>query len=183
MKRLPDLPDIVIEVTRQLINDGEGYQWRLGDHIASVVDELGDKYAGFIDDTPQAEGAVRRARAHIIRQLADRTGTDRSTLRDRENMARFFPPIVRGDLVPLTYHQLRACKSAGPDWQKHAEWALENLPAPPAIIRLRIKHKGELPLPWVARWDRFLQLANDLFVDDAAPDRVRAVARSVIESI
>jgi len=180
-KRLPDLPEIVIEVTRQLIEEGEGHQWKLGDHIAGIVDELGSRYASLID-TPQAKSAVRRARTHIVKQLADRTGTDRSTLRDREVMARFFPQDVRESMSPLTYHQLRACKSAGDEWRKHAEWALENLPAPTAIIRLRIKHHGELPPAWMGRWDRMLQLSRDLMVDEAAPDRVRHIARGVIEA-
>lgn len=162
--KLPELPDEIIEQARYLIEQGESHQWLLGDYLAGVVDELSGYYSNLLG-ADQASKQVRHARAHIIRQIADRTGTDRSTLRDREVMARFYPPDLRDEYAPLTYHQLRACKSAGERWREYATWALDNLPAPPAIIRLRIKHNGDIPPAWIGRWDRIYNIAC-LILDD-----------------
>ena len=151
------LPDEVIEAARQLLHDGEGHQWRLGDHLVEVVDEF--------------EHVLKRS--EIIRQLANGVGADASTLRDRECMARFYPPSLRRRYDSLTYHQLRACKSAGERWREYADWALDNLPAPVSLLRAMVKHNGDLPPAWVDRWAR-MQRLGELLADDAqAPPWVR----------
>ena len=160
------LPDEVIEATRQLLHEGEGYQWRVGDHLAAVVD-------GF--------GHVLK-RSEVIRQLANGVGADASTLRDRECMARFYPPSLRREYDSLTYHQLRACKSAGERWREYADWALDNLPAPVSLIRASIKHNGDLPPAWVGRWERMLVMADLLVVDEQTPPVVRLAAVALIET-
>jgi len=87
------LPEQVIEVLRQLLDDGDKHQFNVGDFITDVIAEF-----------PQVQ------RAELIRQLADRTGADRSTIRDRHNMAEFYPKDVRQEFDMLSYSQLRACK-------------------------------------------------------------------------
>ena len=175
---LPQLPDELVEVTRQLINDGEGHQWVLGDHLVAVVDELGGFYANLLDERSSTI-ALRRSRAHIIRQLADRTGADASTLRDRECMARFFPPEIRKDYDVLGWSQLRAIKSAGDQWQDYATWTLDNLPAPVRVIRRRIKNNGHDVPPWVGRWERLQDIARVMQHDETAPRVMRNVGRVV----
>jgi len=64
-------------------------------------------------------------------------------MRDRESLARFFPPEVREE-YPFTYSQWRALRSAGSAWREYANWAADNLPAPVALIRAQIKSNGDL---------------------------------------
>jgi hypothetical protein len=156
------LPDAVIETLRQLINDGDNHQFRVGDFICDVLDEF---------------PAI--ARADLIKQMADRTGANRSTLRDRHNMARFFPSKVRQEFDMLTFSQLRACKSAGEEWRTYAEWAAENMPAPVAVIRARIKNNGDDQPAWVHRWESMQGIAKMLENDSEAPEKVRKIARLV----
>lgn len=164
----PPLPDVVIEPLRQLVNDADGHQWVIGDYIIDVVDELEAVYSGL---------GLRSARAWLIRHMAERVGADASTLRDRASMAKFYSPDVRSEYDTLSYHQLRACKSAGDEWQTYADWAMENLPAPVSLIRARVKHNGDLPPAWKGRWERVLVLAELLADDEEAPAHVRLWAR------
>jgi hypothetical protein len=151
------LPEQVIEALRQLLNDGESYQWATGDFIIEVLDEF-----------PSI------ARSELIRQMADRTGADRSTLRDRHNVARFYPKEIRKQYDALTWSQLRACKSAGDQWQEYADWAMDNMPAPVAVIRARIKNNGDDQPAWVHRWDSMKGLARMIAADREAPEKMRA---------
>jgi len=167
------LPDEVIERARQLQSEAEGHQWHVGDFLVEVVDELGNYYT---------RQGVRNARAEIIRQLANGVGADASTLRDRECMARFYPLSIRREYNVLTYHQLRACKSAGERWREYADWALDNLPAPVALIRASIKHNGDLPPAWVGRWERMLAIADLLAADEQTPPVVRLAAVALVET-
>ena len=153
------LPEQVIEALRQLLNDGERYQWAVGDLITDVLAEFPD---------------VKRA--ELIRQLADRTGADRSTLRDRHNVARFYPIEVRKQYDMLTWSQLRACKSAGTEWRQYADWAAGHMPAPVAVLRARIKHNGHDMPAWVHRWESMQGIARQLVNDTDAPKRARRIA-------
>jgi len=171
---IPDLPDIVVEGLRQLIEAGDAYQFQVGDYLVDVVEEFARLYEG---------AGVRRARALLIKQCAGRVGADASTLRDRECVARFYPYEVRQEFYPLSFSQLRACKSAGVEgWRGHAEWALANLPAPCELIRARIKHNGQLPPKWEGRWSRVLDLSAEIERDNGAPDLVRIIARELLQS-
>ena len=72
------LPDAVIESLRQLLDDSDSYQFAVGDLINDVLVEFD-----------------QIKRSDLIKQMADRTGADRSTLRDRHNVAKFYPKVIR----------------------------------------------------------------------------------------
>lgn len=160
---IPPLPDAAIEAIRQAVSDSDASAWQMGDLLAGLVDELGPHYSAF----------MRHPRAWMIRQIASRTGADASTLRDRECMARFFSPDDRIEFYALSYHQMRACKSAGENWRKWAEWAANNLPAPVDYIRKMIKHNGEAPPAWWGKWVKVQELCEQLEQDTGAPVDVR----------
>jgi len=163
------LPDEVIETARQLFHQVEGYQWRVGDFLVDIVDEI-EKYSG--------------SRSRVIRELSIRCGADASTLRDRENMARFFPAPLRQDYEALSYSQLRACKAAGSDrWREYADWALGNLPAPVAMIRARIRNNGHDQPAWISRWQRLLVLALVIRDDKEATATVRELCGGLLEMV
>ncbi len=157
------LPDQVIESLRQLLDDGDYHQFTVGDFIIDVLDEF--------PNIPRGD---------VIRQLADRTGSDRSTLRDRHNVARFYPVKVRKEFDMLTWSQLRACKAAGDEWREYAEWAAGHMPAPVAVIRARIKNDGHDKPAWEYRWDSMKRLAGMLVDDSEVPYQVQKVARLVL---
>jgi hypothetical protein len=159
------LPEQVIEALRQLLDDGESYQWATGDFIIDVLDEF-----------PQV------ARSNLIKQMADRTGSDRSTLRDRHNVARFYPQEIRKEFDMLTWSQLRACKAAQGEWRTYAEWAAKNMPAPVAVIRARIKNNGDDQPAWVHRWDSMQGLARMIAEDREAPEKIKKVCRLVLRT-
>jgi hypothetical protein len=165
----PPLPDELVEQLRQLTNDADNHQWQVGDFLVSVVDELGQHYEAI---------GVKRARSWLIQNMASRVGVDASTLRDREAMARFYPANIRSRFDMLTYHQLRACKSAGPEWERYAIWASEDLP-PCAVIRAKVKNGGSLPPAWAGRWSRVIELSELLQSDEQAPPGVRLTARLI----
>lgn len=156
------LPEQVIEALRQLLDDGETYQWATGRFICDVLDEFPNE-----------------KRSDLIIQMADRSGADRSTLRDRHNMAKFYPVAVQKEFDMLTWSQFRACKSAGDDAHEYLEWAANNLPAPVAVIRARIKNNGHDQPAWVHRWEAVQRLAAMIVGDTEAPDEIREVARLV----
>jgi len=158
------LPEQVIEAMRQLLDDGESYQWATGDFIIEVLDEF-----------PSLD------RSDVIKQLADRTGRDRSTLRDRHNMCKFYPPDTRKEYDALTYSQLRACKAAGDRWREYADWALDNMPAPVAVIRARVRNNGHDLPAWVHRWEIILGIAKVIEADRDAPEIVRQVCGNVVK--
>src|SRR3990167_7066296 len=172
-QQLLRLPDEVIERARQLQGESESYQWKTGDFLVEVVDELGNYYT---------RQGVRNARAEIIRQLATGIGCDTSTLRDRESMARGWRVGLRKTFEPLTYSQLRACKRAGDRRLEYAEWTLANLPAPVAMIDAKIKHNGDDVPVWQSRWESLLRLAGLLVADKQTPDHVYALCAELLKS-
>jgi hypothetical protein len=167
------LPEDVVENVRQLLHGSEGYQWAVGDYLVDVLDELSSTWAT----------KCRNPRAKIIRELAQQTGADTSTLRDRESMCRFFPPRIREKCEPLTWSQLRACKAAGPQWQEYAVWAIDNLPCPVSMIRAKIRGNGDLAPAWVSRWDRVRDLCTLLERDPQAPGWVQEICEWVANAI
>ena len=158
------LPDEVIEVCRSLLDGAEAYQWQLGDFLTELVDEFG-----------------RQRRAAIIRQLAGQVGADPSTLRDRQVVAEFFDREAR-DEYPFTWSQFRALKMAGPDhWREHADYWVDNLPAPVAKIRARIHANGHDVPAWVGRWERMLEIGHMIANDEAADTDVRRLCHAFLD--
>jgi len=166
------LPDEIIDGVRSRLEYAEPLQWDLGDFLVDVGTEL----------YPYLKGAgIRYPRAYTIREISSRVGCDPSTLRDRETMARFFPQEIRSHWQPpLTYSHLRACKAAGDAWESHASWAVDNLPAPPAVIRARVKTNGHLAPAWQSRWERMLELADTVYLDQDAPRSVRDLCEKLL---
>lgn len=165
--KIPPLPDEVIEEVRQLSDSADTFQWRIGDILCDVWDEVGREYTIILD-------SERRAHAYIIGQVANRAGIAKSTLRDRENMSKFFPKPVRKELEPLTYHQARALKSAGDQWQEYKKWVFDfadqegYFPSVEAI-RDKIKAAGaDLPL-WQKRMNQIIPLLVKVSLDPEAP--------------
>ena len=156
------LPDALIETLRQLLDDGDKYQFAIGDFISEVLVEFD-----------------QIKRSDLIKQMADRTGADRSTLRDRHNVAKFYPQDVRVSYDMLSYSQLRACKAAGDEWERYAKWAQKHLPAPVAMIRQRIKHNGDDAPYWISRWARMQNISRLIVSDPDAPEKVKKVCRLV----
>ena len=149
---------------RQLLNDSDSFQFAIGDLVTDVLAEF-----------PEIK------RADLLKQLADRTGADRSTLRDRHNCAKFYPQEIRKEFDMLTYSQLRACKSAGTEWRQYAEWAMGHMPAPVAVIRARIKNNGHDQPAWVHRWESLLGIAKQIAADDTAPEGLRYAVSQLLK--
>ena len=164
MREVPvvQLPEQVIEALRQLLDDGDRHQFIVGDFIIDVLDEF-----------PHVN------RSELVKQMADRTGSDRSTIRDRHNVARFYTKEIRAEFDMLTWSQFRACKRAGEEWRQYAEWAAGHMPAPVAVIRARIKNNGHDQPAWVHRWQAVQRLAQQIADDREAPAKIREVCRLV----
>lgn len=169
-QEIPPLPNNIIEAVQAAVADGDNQQWRMGRLLADLVDEFVPHYK---------QVGVKQPRAWLIRHMAARVGADPSTLRDRESMARFYPESVTEEFSMLTYHQLRACKSAGDRWREYAEWAADNLPAPVALIRARLRNGGALPPSWLRRWELIRSMAVSLVNDNEAPRDIVAACQVI----
>ena len=112
-----NLPDLVYEQLRHLLDMGERNQWAVGDFIRDVWEEI-EK------NVPKEEH--KKEHATMIIQMATNTGADKSTLRSREKMSTFYQMGWRATWQPpYTYHHLRALMGAGPDgWADVASWGL-----------------------------------------------------------
>jgi hypothetical protein len=124
----------------------------------------------------------------MIKDLAKGTGADKSSLRRREKMSRFFHDADRKYWQPpFTYHQMRALMTAGEDkWRDVALWAMDGgwNNGVATIDEIRAKITGEvdareLCLRRLMVLERKIQVVTD---DLTTPDDVR-VALSLIPSI
>jgi hypothetical protein len=166
------LPEEIIETVRQLADTQEQTQWALGDYLAEQLENTRVEYEYY---------GIKNYRAWFIRQLANHTGLDAGTLRDRQVMAEFFPLTTRAVYCPpLTYHQLRACKAAGDQWRQYANWAAADL-VPAAVIRQRIRNNGHDTPAWIGRWERMRTIAEALLAGDT-PEVVKTIARMVLDA-
>jgi len=178
---IPPLPDELIEKIRQLSDTADSFQWQIGDILSDVWDEVGQAYAAILD-------SERKAHAYIIGQIATRAGIAKSTLRDRESMSRFFPQAVREQLIPLTYHQIRAIKSAGDQWQIYRDWVFDQANQNgyfPSVetIRDQIKADGaECPL-WSRRLIKVLPVLEKISLDPDAPQDIRGDIVEFVELV
>jgi hypothetical protein len=161
------LPDEAIDVLQAYQAQSDTAQWALGDIVLALADELCKR---------------RGDQQRLVRRVAIEATCDESTVRDRLNMAKFFEPATRGE-YGLSFHQFRACKSAGPDdWRHYADWALDSAadyggkPAPVSVIRSKIKadKNGDKDKPprWVECLERIISLC-DAIRRDSAPEAVK----------
>lgn len=159
-----NLPDEVFTHLAYMLQEGEKWQWNVGDYI----EEIWQKILPLVkpEDGKTHVQMARKAHADLIRTLAEGTGADKSTLNDRQNMAEFFSPRKRRQYEMLSYSQLRACKKAGPEhWEEWAQWALVNgfygRPAGVHTIRRAI-NKAEDPTPdWIRRLNKIDGLVTE----------------------
>lgn len=157
------LPDYAIELLRQFTGDSDKIQWSIGDVSLALVDEFGDMYG----------------KAPVREKIASETGLAPETVRDRENMARFFSEESRLEYDVLGYHQLRACKAAGKKWREYADWAIESAdkyggrPAPVAVIRAKIRGANDEEPGWYRKYTKVVDLVEAVIADESVPEPIR----------
>lgn len=160
------LPDEICNQIEALKSQEEHPRWEIGMISQELVDEFGGTHGKSI---------VRKA-------VAVEYGCSTSTVADREGMVRFYPRSLRDDsdfahiFDVLSYHQLRACKTAGPTrWQEYADWAVESAddfggrPAPVDAIRKKIKGVSRDDPNWIRMTLRIANLSEDI-QDEVMPD-------------
>ena len=176
------LPDEVFVQLSHMLEQGDKWQWKIGVFINEVWEEV-QVYVVRKDKETHAQ-AVRREHAFLIRSLAEGTGSSRSTLNDRQNMATFFSTTDREKYHMLTYSQLRACKSEGEDWETWAKWALTNgfhgRPAGVHTIRKAQAKKNNPEFMWVRNLRKIGDLADKILHDQDAPTWVRNIVENEI---
>ena len=148
---------------RELLAHSDTYQWEVGEKILEGMEELSPYWQ------------EHNGRARLIEQLSNKTGTDKSTLRDRHNVVAFWKPKMTDDYRIFSWSQLRAIKFAGDKWKQYANWALKDYPytPPPDVIRARIKGNGdEIPV-WMYRWNKLGDAIEKLVTAKDIPDEVR----------
>lgn len=131
------LPDMVFAQLRHLLDMEENLQWEVGDFIRDVWVEI---------EIRVPDGKERKAHAEMINQMAYGTGADKSTLRSREKMSMFYTKEDRAKWDMYTYHQLRAIRKAGENWETVAEWGMTGgyNGGVATIDELRAKIDGEI---------------------------------------
>lgn len=126
-----ELPDVVYDQLRGLLDQKEVLQWEIGDFIVDVWQEV-KRYV--------PEDERRKEHARFLKDLAYHTGTHYGSLRNMEVMSEFYSTKDRKAYIPpLTWSHLRACLSAGEDWETWARWAVDNQASADAI---RAERKG-----------------------------------------
>lgn len=106
------IPDEALDQLRAILERDGDTQWEIGQFIVDYWQEV-LKYA--------KPGEIGDLHAELIRQFAKGTGADRTTLRDREKMRLFFSDKDRAKFPTFSYHQWRALRKAGEDWER---WAI-----------------------------------------------------------
>jgi hypothetical protein len=162
-------PDDLIERLQQNTEDEDKARWDDGDVTADIVDEFGEQYG---------KGLVRK-------RVAIEAGLSSGTIRQREDMSRFFAFPDRVIYDVLTWSQLRACKPAGIDWRDLADWAIESAddfggrPAPvDAIVAKRLSDDGKLPPTWKDKLDKVMEALSEIVtMDDVPKDVIDAVEK------
>lgn len=173
---LIQLPDLVIDKLSDLLEAEDANKWEVGWFIVDVVDEF---YHYYRDD----QEAREKARTQVVREMAKKCRRSEGGLRDREVMGRFFTRKDVADYHMLTYHQMRACKYAGPeDWRKWADWAASNFASVEAIRDAIAQQKGVDPI-WKRQLDRLLTAADKLLTLDDTPSGVREVIQTFKERL
>lgn len=168
------LPERAVELLHAYRDGEDSQQWALGDLAVALRAKLCKRRGDWI---------------RLCRRLAIEASCDESTVRDRHNMAQFFDGS-REEFSVLSFHQLRACRSAGDAWRTYAERAITSAddyagkPAPVNVIRAWIREdrksasdkEDELP-----RWEQLLtsiiEMCDAIRRMDDAPETARDAAR------
>ena len=172
------LPDLVFEQLRHLLEMGDIQQWAIGDFIRDVWEEI---------EKNIPEGSERKEYASMIRQMANATGADESTLRSRTKMSRFYSDADRDVWQPpYTYHHLRALMSAGDDWPGIAMWGLTGgfNDGVATVQEIRDKIRGDRdPLELTrARIERLHKTVDRIMVAEETPENV-VIGMSLLPAI
>lgn len=163
------LPDLVFEQLRHLLDMGEIQQWAVGDFIRDVWEEI---------EKNIPEGSERKEYASMIRQMANATGADESTLRSRAKMSKFYLTKATRESwqPPYTYHHLRALMSAGDNWREIALWGLTGgfNEGVATVQEIRDKIRGDRdPLELTrARIERLRKTVDGIMVAEETPENV-----------
>lgn len=170
------IPDEAYNQLQRLLDDEGENKWAIGDFIKAYWEEM-LKYVNADE--------VRDAHAKLIRDFADNTGADRTTLRDREKMSLFFSVADRERYSVFSYHQFRALRSAGEEmWEQWAEWALENSfngrPASLRRIRDAMDADRDPRLFYQKKLARMEADAYKVLADEHAPQEVKDGVQLII---
>ena len=169
------LPDELIERLQDNTRKEDDARWDDGDITADLVDEFG----------------ITFGKALVRKRIAIEAELGSSTIRQREEMSRFYSPDLREKFGGkgflgfdgLSWSQWRAIKPAGPSgWKALARWAIKSADdfggrvAPvDAIIAHRLGDEGSPAITWEDRFKRMWDLCDEIVVDGDAPeDMVKA---------
>lgn len=164
------LPEEVILRLQANTDNEDAARWDDGEIAAELVDEFGPMYG----------------KALVRKRLAIEAGIAASSLRQREELSRFFPQDVRDEFEILTWSQWRAIKPAGAiGWRELATWAIESAdeyggrPAPvDAITAKRLGDKGKEPPDWDELFIKMRDLGDDVLGSKGVPRPVRAAVNA-----
>ena len=157
------IPDEALTQLRTLLEEDGTMQWEIGKFIAVYWQEV----LRYVDSRD-----TREAHAEVIRQFASGTGADRTTLRDREKMWLFFTDDDRERFPVFTYHQFRALRKAGEDWER---WAILASDGNWSVARIRKEMaKEEDPNKvLLKRLDKLGKATRKILDDQDVPKEVR----------
>ena len=176
------LPDEVFTQLIHMLDQGDKWQWKVGRFINEIWEEV-QPYVVLKAKETRTQ-AIRREHAFLIRSLAEGTGSTRSTLNDRQNMATFFSVADVEKYHMLTYSQLRACKSEGDDWETWAKWSLTNgfhgRPAGVHTIRKAQALKKNPEFMWVRNLRKIEELAEKILHDQDTPEFIYNTANKIV---
>lgn len=163
---LPKLPEEVINPLRQMLWMGESHQFAIGDYLVSVVDEFSHILK----------------RSQIIAQLAIECRCDRSTLRDRESLARFVTKEMRQEFEIFTWSQWRSLRTAGEHWRQYAERAALEMWSTDRI-RAEIKNDNNNRPSWAYWLDKIYDAAERIIQKDEAPPIILDTCQKILEQL
>ncbi len=167
------LPEDVIERLQNNTHTEDVARWDDGRICEELVDEFGEQYGKML----------------VRKRVAIEAGLGLSTIRQREEMARFYPEEVVEQYEILTWSQLRACKPAGETgWQDLADWAVKSAddfgvrPAPvDAIVARRLGPDPETKT-WEEPFLRVYRGSERLKLENGIPKKIRDAADTFVEA-
>jgi hypothetical protein len=164
------IPDEALDQLRRLLEQEGGIQWEVGDFLVAYWDEM-------LSHLKPKE--IGDAHAKFIRDFAKGTGSDKSTLRDRKNMSMFFSHADREKYEVFTYHQFRALRSAGKDWEEYAVKALDEGWSV-AETRHNIKKDKEQRPDYLVRLEKMEVQANKIVAHEDTPVEVKEGVKLIL---